>query len=158
PLSLPSIQGLGIILRPVSEPRGVRIVVPGTPVVRDAIDDLVPDVGMLEPDAHELGIVARADPDRQPALVDRLLSEIPDPRAQHANSVLVGIEAGERLAEALADAIPAVGPRHDAVVDLLLARIEADRVVAGGEDNALHAGASCSLEDIINADDVALED
>src|SRR5205807_6880799 len=123
-----------------------------------AIDDLVADIGMLEPNPHELGIVARADPDRQPALVDRLLSEIPDTRAQHANSVLVGIEAGERLAEGLADAIAAVGPRHDAVVDLSLARIEADRVVAGGEDDALHAGAPRRLEDIVKADDVSLED
>ena len=72
--------------------------------------------------------------------------------------MLVGIEASERLAEGLADAIPAVGPRHDAVVDLVLARIEPDRVVAGREDDALHAGAARRLEDIINADDVALED
>ena len=46
--------GLGIILRPVTEPRGVRIVVPGAPVIRDAIDDLVSDIGMLEPDPREL--------------------------------------------------------------------------------------------------------
>jgi hypothetical protein len=44
------------------------------------------------------------------------------------------------------------------VVDLLLARIEADRVVAGGKDNALDAGAACRFEEIIKADDVSLED
>ena len=150
--------GLRIVLRPVAEPLGVRIVVPGTPVVRDAIDDLVADVGMLEPDPDELGIVARADPDRQPALVDRLRPEIADARAQHADPVLVGIEAGERLAKGFADPVAAVGPRHDPVVDLLGARIEADRVVAGGEDDALDAGSARRLEDIVKADDVALED
>jgi hypothetical protein len=80
--------GLGIVLRPVSEPLGVRIVVPGTPVVRNAVDDLVADVGMLEPDANELSVVARADPDRQPALVDRFLSEITDAGAEDADPCL----------------------------------------------------------------------
>ena len=31
-------------------------------------------------------------------------------------------------------------------------------MVAGGEDDALDAGAACSLEDIVEADDVAFED
>src|SRR5271166_5238607 len=103
---------------------GVRIVVPGTPIVGDAIDDLVADFGMLEADAYQLGQIARADPDREPPLVDRLRAKIADPHAQKPDPVLVGIEAGERLGERLADPIATVWPRHDAVVDRLGARIK----------------------------------
>src|SRR5207302_418459 len=109
-------------------------------------------------DAHELSIIARADPDRQPALVDRLFSEIADARAQDADAVLVGIEAGERLAKRLADPVAAVRPRHDTVIYRFGARIEADRVVAGGKDDALDAGAACRLEHIVEAKDVSFED
>jgi hypothetical protein len=44
------------------------------------------------------------------------------------------------------------------VVDGLVAAIEADRVVAGREDDALHAVAPRRLEDVVAADDVRLQD
>src|ERR1700742_2740517 len=108
---------------------------------------------MFEPDARELCVVARADPDREAAFVDRLLPEIADPRTEDTDTVLVGVEAGERLAEGLADAVAAVGARHHAMVDLLLTRVKADRMVAGGEDDASDTGAARRLEHIVEPDD-----
>src|SRR5690348_1749214 len=90
---------LTVVLRLVAEPVSIRIVVPRALVAGDAVDDLEMDLGMLEADTHELGVVARADPDREAAAVDRLLAEIADTRAQKPDAVLVGIEAGERFGE-----------------------------------------------------------
>ena len=56
---------------------------------------------MFEPDADELGVVARTDPDRQPALVDRFGTKITDPRAEDSDPVLVGIEAAIASPKAL---------------------------------------------------------
>jgi small subunit ribosomal protein S2 len=64
----------------------------------------------FEPDADELGIVARADPDREAPAVDRPGPEIADPGAQKADAVLVGVEAGERLAAV--DESPELGLWH----------------------------------------------
>jgi len=55
--------GLGIVFRLVAEAIRVRIIVPRALIVRDAIDDFVPNIGMFEADAHKLGQIARADPD-----------------------------------------------------------------------------------------------
>src|SRR6185503_15725686 len=74
------------------------------------------------------------------------------------HAVLVGVEASQRLAEHLGDAIAAVGPRIDVVVDGAVAPVEADRVVAGREDDALHAVLARRLEDVVAADDVRLQD
>ena len=149
---------LRIILRPVSEPLGVGIVIPGTPVVGDAVDDLIANIGMLKPDAHELGVVARADPDRQPTLVDRLRPKIADARAQKADPVLVGIEAGEGFGESFADPVTAVWARHHPVVDLLVAWVKTDGMIARRHDDALDAGASRCFEQIIGADDIGPKD
>src|SRR5215469_3514323 len=150
--------GLGIVLRAITKSLGVRVIVPGTLVAGDAVDDFVADVRMLEPDADELGVVPGADPDRQPALVDRLLAEIADTRTQHPDPEFVGIEAGERFAKGLADAVAAVRPWHDPVIDLLRTGIKADSMVAGGEHDALHASAPRRLEHIVETDNVPFED
>src|SRR6516162_1020906 len=113
---------------------------------------------MFEADPHELGVVARADPDRQPALVDGLRSEIADAGAQKTDPVLVGIEAGKRLGERLADAIAAVRARHHAIVDLLVARIKTDRMVARRDDDTLDPSFSRRLEQVVCADDIRLKD
>jgi len=89
--------GLGIVFRLVAEAIRVRIIVPRALIIRDAIDDFIPNIGMFEADTHKLGQIARADPDRQPPFVDRPRAEIADPHAQKADLVLVGVEAGERL-------------------------------------------------------------
>jgi hypothetical protein len=72
--------------------------------------------------------------------------------------VLVGVERAYRLAEHLADAVARVGQRCHIRADRLLARIEADGVVRGGEDDALHALAPRRLEEVVAADDVGRED
>src|SRR6185436_8483103 len=72
--------------------------------------------------------------------------------------VLVGVQAPERLAEHLGDAVAAVGPRVDMVVDGAVAAVEADRVVAGRENDALHAVPARRLENVVAADDVGLQD
>src|SRR5206468_1559870 len=74
------------------------------------------------------------------------------------DAVLVGIEAGERLGEGLADAVAAVRSRYHLVVDLPVARVEADRVIARRHDDALDAGPPRRLEEIVRADDVRLND
>src|SRR3974377_502112 len=112
---------------------------------------------MFEADAHELGVVARTDPNRQPALVDRLRSEIADAGAQKTDPVLVGIEAGKRLGEGLADAVAAVRARHNPVVDLLVARIKTNRMVARRDDDALDLSSSRRLEQVVCADDIRLK-
>ena len=97
---------------------------------------------VLDADRDQLRHVARADPDREPPLVDRLGFTLPMRMHEHLHAVLVGVEAAERLAEDLGHAVAAVGLRIDAVVDGLVAPVEADRVVAGGEEDALHAVAA----------------
>ena len=153
---------LGVVLRlvlgPIAQAIGVAVVVPGADVARDAVDDLEVDVRMLEADPHELGEIARADPDRQAAPVDRLVVDIADADVEHAQAVLVGVHPAERLAERLADAVARVGPRHDGVVDRALAAIEAHHVVGGGEDDALAALPARRLVDVVEADDVGVED
>src|SRR5262249_41562746 len=151
-------KGFRIVLRSVAEPLGVRIIIPGASVVGDAVDDLEADVGMLKADAHQLGIIAWADPNRKPALIDRLQPEIADAGAQKTDPVLVGIEARKRLGEGLADAVAAVRAWHHAMVDRLVARIKADRVVARGDDDALDPRSSCCLEHVECAADVRLKD
>ena len=150
--------GLGIVLRPVAEAVRVGVVVPGARVARDAVDDLELDAGAVDADRHQLREVARAEPDRQPALVDRLRVDVADAHHEHLHAVLVGVEAAQRLAEHLRHAVAAVGLRVGGVVDLLVAAVEAHRVVAGREQDALDAVPARRLEHVVAADDVGLQD
>src|SRR5215469_3329399 len=113
---------------------------------------------MLKADAYQLGVVAWADPNRKPAFIDRLQPEIADAGAQKTDPVLVGIEARKRLGEGLADTVAAVRARHHAMVDHLVARIKADRMVARGHDDAFDPGSSRCLEQVVCAADVRLKD
>ncbi len=115
--------------RAIAEIVGAVIVPPRALVVRGAVEDLEMDIGMIKPDPAQLHQVFRLQPDRQPSMIERLVAEIADPKARHAKPVLVGIERAERLAECLADAIAAVGPRRHIGADAVMPRIEADRVV-----------------------------
>src|SRR5258708_968464 len=151
-------MGLGIVLRPVAEPNGVGIVVPAARVARDAVDDLETDAGMIDADRDELRQVARAEPDGEPALVDRRRVAVADADHEHLYAVLVGVETAERLADHFRHAVAAVRLRVDAMVDRLVAPVEADRVVAGGEHDTLHAVPAGRLEHVVAADDVRLED
>ena len=80
---------------------------------------------MIEPDPAQLHQIFRLEPDRQPAVIQRLVAEIADPQAGDPKPVLVGIERADRLAEHLADAVAAVRPRRDVGSDPVMARIEA---------------------------------
>src|SRR5688572_18523233 len=113
---------------------------------------------MVDSDRDELRKVARRKPDGQAPLVERLGVDVADPHEEHLHAVLVGIEASQRLAEDLGYAIASVGPRVDAMVDGLVAPVEAHRMVAGGEDDALHLVPARGLEYVVAADDVRLVD
>src|SRR5258708_19064479 len=150
-------ERLAIILRPVTQAARVRVVVPRSPVVRYAVHDLEADAGMVDADRDELRDVARGNPDREAALVDRARVHVPDADVEDLEAVLVGIEAPDRLAEDLGHAVAAVGPGIDAMVDGLVAAVEACCVGAGREDGALHAIHACGFEDVVRAPDRRLE-
>ena len=137
---------------------GARVVPPGALVHRDAVEDLVAQIRVLQPDAHELQQILRAQPDRQPAAVHRRIGDVADAQAEHAQAVLVGVERAQPLAEDLAHAVAAVGPHRHVGADAAVARVEAHRVVGGGEHHALHALAARGLEQVVAADDVGLQD
>ena len=94
---------------------------------------------MIEPDPAELHQVFRLQPDRQPAVIQRLVAEIADADTGDGKAMLVGIERPHRLAEHLADAVAAVRPRGDIGADPVMAGVEADRMVRRGEHHALDA-------------------
>src|SRR4051812_22386063 len=94
---------------------------------------------MVDADRNELREVARAEPDREPALVDGPRADIADAHHEHFHAVLVGVEATERLAKNLGHAIAAVWLDVHAMIDGLATLVEADRVVARREEDALHA-------------------
>src|SRR5262249_12557332 len=116
------------------------------------------DVRMLEADANELRQVLGLDPDRQPPLVERFVVDIADAYARHAQPVLVGIERADRLAEGLADAVSAVGTNSHVHADFPRARIEADRMIGGCEDDTFDAATVTGVEHIVAADNIGLVD
>src|SRR5580692_9040623 len=114
--------------RAIAQIDGAMIVPPRALVVGGAVKNFEMDAGMLQPDPAELHQVLRLQPDRQPAMVERLFAEIADPDAGDFHAVLVGIKRAERLAERLADAVAAVGPRRHVGADPVMARIKTDRM------------------------------
>src|SRR5213079_2319231 len=54
--------GLAPILRPVAQAARIGVVVPRSPVVRDAVHDLEADGGMVDADGDELRDVAGGNP------------------------------------------------------------------------------------------------
>src|SRR6266705_2431329 len=150
--------GLAVVLRTVSEPLGVRVVVPAAPVAGDPVHDLEADARAIDSERHELREIARREPDREPPLVHRPRIDVADAHAHHFHSVLVGVEAAERLAERLRHAVAAVGLRDGAVIDGLVAAVEADGVVAGREHDAARAVPPRGLEGVVGADDVRAQD
>src|SRR5688572_24150336 len=119
-------HGFGIAARLVAVAVGGAVVPPAARVAGGAVEDLVADVGMLEPDADQLQQVVRLQPDRGQAQVGRLVADIADAQAQHLEPELVGIERAERFTERLADTVARVRQRGDINADALVARIEPD--------------------------------
>src|ERR1700746_884352 len=116
------------------------------------------DVGMLEADAAELHHVLGLEPDREPAVIERLVAEIADAQAGHLDAVLVGIERAGCFAKGLAHAVVAVRPRRHIGADSMIARIEANRMVRRREHHALDALPARCLEQVVAADDVGRQD
>src|SRR4051794_33517570 len=79
---------LGAAGRTVAEIVGAVVVPPAALVVRGAVENLEMDVGMVEPDPAQLHEVFRLQPDREPAVIQRLIAEIADAQTRHANAVL----------------------------------------------------------------------
>src|ERR1700738_4720081 len=119
---------LGAAGRAIAEVGGAVIVPPGALVIRRAVENFEMDIGMIEPDPAQLYQVFRLEPDREPAMIQRLVAEVSDPDARYPKPVLVGIERAHRLAEHPADAVAAVGPRRHIGSDSVMARVEADRM------------------------------
>src|SRR6266496_1614374 len=150
--------GLAVVLRTIAEPLGVRVVIPATLVAGDPVHDLEADAGAIDRDRHELREIARREPDREPPFVHRPRIDVADAHADHFHSVLVRVEAAERLAERLRHAVTAVGLRGGAVIDGFVAAVEADGVVAGREHDAARAVPPRGLECVVGADDVRAQD
>src|SRR6516162_3804477 len=72
--------------------------------------------------------------------------------------MLIGIERTQSLAEGLADAIARIGSHCDVDANVLVARVEAHRVVGRGKHDALDALPTRGLEEIVAAHDVGLQD
>src|SRR5215203_6034290 len=87
-LGLSGKRGLAVVfataLGVITETKRRLIVPPASVVVGGAIEDLVADVGMLEPDTNELHQILGLDPDRQPPPVDRGVGDVADAEAGHA--------------------------------------------------------------------------
>src|SRR6185437_3334207 len=64
--------------RAIAEVVGAVIVPPRALVVGSAVEDFEMDVGMIEPDPAELHQIFRLQPDREPAVIERLVAEIAD--------------------------------------------------------------------------------
>src|SRR5262249_49319892 len=115
-------------LRLIAEMRRAAVVPKARRIIGHTVEDFEMDIGMLKPDAHELRQIFRLHPDRQAPLVDRHVGDIADAQTGDAQTVLVGIERTERLAERLAHAVAAVRPDPHIDADALRARIETDGV------------------------------
>src|SRR5262245_52040004 len=149
---------LGVPRRAIAIVVGLVVVPPGALVAGGPVEDLEAQVRVLEANADELGKILSTEPDRQPALVDGRVAHIADPETQHAQAVLVGIERAQRLAEGLADAVARIRAHRDIDANAMVAGVEPDGVVGGGEHDALHALSARCLEQIVAADDVGLQD
>src|SRR5215210_6758594 len=84
---------------------------------------------MIESDPAQLHQIIRFEPDRKPAMIERLVAEISDPKAGDLQPMLVGIERADRFPEHLADAVPAVRTRGHVGPYPVMAGIEAYRMV-----------------------------
>jgi hypothetical protein len=113
---------------------------------------------VFETDADELHQIFRAYPDRQAALIDWRIGEIPDPYAGDANTVLMGVERTDRFAKRFAHAIAGIRTDRFVGADLALPRIKADRMVRRSEHDTLHLVPSRRLEQIVTADDIGVQD
>src|SRR5262245_11632575 len=120
---------LGAASWPIAETKGLRIVPEAARIVGRAVEDLADNVRMLEADPDQLREVLRLEPDRQSPLVGGRVADVADADRGRAQSMLVGVERGERLAECLAHAIARIRPHRGIGPDAALAWIETNGVI-----------------------------
>src|SRR4029450_4913947 len=145
---------LGAALWAIAEAEGRAVIPPTARVVGDAVEYLVANLRVLEADANELQEILRRNPDRAPPPVDRHIAEIADTDAGDAQSVFERIQRRDRLAECLADAVPAVGTQRSIDSYAPLARVKADHMIRGCEHPPLDAVTTRRLEQVIATDDI----
>src|SRR3546814_16335403 len=85
----------------------------------------------LDTDPHELGEVSRAQPGCEATGIGGALGDVADADRQHVEAIFVGIQASERLAEHLADAVAGVGPEIGVGRDRLVEPVDRKSVVEG---------------------------
>src|ERR1700693_5782687 len=136
---------------------GIDVVEPGTSVIRNTIDDLEPQIRLFDADGDKLSHVAPADPDGKSAPIDRRMIHVAYAHAEHLHAIAVGVQTGERLVEDLGYAIATVGLGIDAVVDGLIAAIEADRVIRGRNQKPLDPVPASCFQHVVETDDVGRE-
>src|ERR1700693_4162985 len=108
---------------------GIDVVEPGTSVIRNTIDDLEAQIRLFDAEGDKLSHVAPADPDGESAPINRRMIHVAYAHAEYLHAIAVGIQTGERLVKDLGYAIATVGLGVDAVVNDLIAAIEANRVI-----------------------------
>src|SRR6202171_2371312 len=79
---------LGAAGRAIAEVVGAMIVPPRALVIRRAVENLEVNVGMIQPDPAQLHQVFRLQPDREPAMIERLVGESADAKACEPKPVL----------------------------------------------------------------------
>jgi hypothetical protein len=84
---------MAAVLRVIAKRLRIRVVPPSAMVVGRAVEFLGPDIQMVQADLAELGKIARSDPDRETAFVDRFHCDIADAQIDHYKAVLVRIKA-----------------------------------------------------------------
>src|ERR1700730_2993757 len=86
---------LGAPLRAISQAERSIVVPPAPLVVGSAVDHLVMQRRVLEPDAHQLYQIVGMEPDGEAAPVHRTVVDIADAEAQQAQPMLAGIAGAE---------------------------------------------------------------
>src|SRR6187399_1121689 len=145
---------LRAVLRPKAEVRRRGVVPPGRRVVGDAVDDAAADDRRGEAGDDEALEVVVAEPGGEHAAVLRFGERRADAQAHRLDAVAVEVEAGDVLAERLAEAVVAVGPHRRGRVDDLVLPVEAGDVVRAREDDAPDAVPACRFVEMPDADDV----
>src|SRR5207344_1101715 len=146
------------ILRPIAQTMSIGVVEPGAGVIRNTIDDLEAQIRLFDADGDKLSHVAPADPDGESAPINRRMIHVAYAHAEHLHAIAVGVQTGERLVEDLGYAIATVGLGIGAVVDDLIAAIEADRMIRGSDQKSLDPVTAGGFQRVVETNDVCRED
>src|SRR5205823_5549146 len=125
------------VLRRPADPPALVAPPPGHAcVLGRAPDHRVPDLTGEHAPLHHAGEVVVGEPGGQHPRVHRLREARADADVDVLHAVLVPVEAAHQLAVCLGQAVIAVRPEVAVAVENARALVEADGVVAAGEDDA----------------------